>query len=492
MYALGGFTYNPDAETGQTFSIDLSTSWSIHSPVYTQLPSMVTGTQIPSALIDNEIWYVISGGTNSGAVGYEYNITSQSWRTLSPQLNITEKGRSAVYSPITRRVYVPNGSRRSLEPSVLLIYDYDSGSYFDVDMPPVISDIINYSSAWAPTIQSVLVFGGKLGNTWNTRNGLFAYSSVDGWENRITYGAIPPERAMACLVSAYSGSKMILFGGTTSGSDPLSNGVIYGDIYILDVATSTWTKGTNAPAALGGVYGHICAYSNDQLIVWGGYSVESTTNDAFVYNLKTSTWTDKFVSLKESQSDHSKPGQGGKNDHDDQNPKPNSVPIIAGAVGGAVALVAIVGFILYRRKSKSKPLSDSYQQPVHKPAEALPQAENLNYIEPQNLQVQQPLLDAQHSVPQPQPQSQFQPQYENQNQYQNQCQYQYQNQLVADSVVQSTLEVSPMPSEWSGNQLSLNNTNSGGPQTSIALTNSESSKPPVVHGPQLYPHNEFQ
>ncbi|KAF9414065.1 hypothetical protein BGZ76_004938, partial [Entomortierella beljakovae] len=64
--------------------------------------------------------------------------------------------------------------------------------------------------------------------------------------------------------------------------------------------------------------------------------------------------------------------------------------------------------------------------------------------------------------------------------------------VVADSVVQSTFEASPMPSERSGNQLSLNNTNSSSPQASIALTNSESSNPPVVHGPQLYPQNEFQ
>ncbi|KAF9427622.1 hypothetical protein BGZ76_002246 [Entomortierella beljakovae] len=476
MYVLGGYIYGTDTPAGQTFSLDLSTTWSIHNPIYTQLPSMVTGVLIPSTLIDNEIWYVIAGGRGAGGAVYEYNITSQNWQTLGSQSNITGAGMSAVYNPIARRVYIPNGSKQTTtDPYSILIYDYPTKAYYHSDMPPAMSNITNYSATWAPSIQSVLVFGGNIITTWDTNNELYAYHATNGWRNLVTRGAIPPKRTMACFVPAYSGSKMILFGGTTSGSDPSKNGVIYGDIYILDVDTLTWTQGTNAPAVVIGIYGHNCAYSNDQLIVWGGYPLQATTNDAFVYNLKTSTWTDNFVALKDSQSATTaatpKPTQGNQPDINENGGnsenyqgggKSSLIPIIAGVVGGFVLLVAIVGFIIYRRKSKKQ----THEEPEHKPIEHLPKA------------------------------PQFQPQYENKsepvhNPYSMSPEYASQpSSVVADSRIQSTYEVSPIPNEWSENRLSFNSTNTRNPQASTTKTDSVVGSSPVVQGPQLYYQND--
>ncbi|KAF9414066.1 hypothetical protein BGZ76_004939 [Entomortierella beljakovae] len=527
MYILGGYLNRTEVGTSQTFSIDLSTSWNTQNPIYTQLPSMVTDFRIPSALIDDEIWYVISGGR-----GYEYNIATQFWQALALQPTITEYGTAAAYNPITRRVYIPNANKQTTtDPHSILIYEYSTKSYFYNTMPAALVDINSFSVAWASSIQSVLLFGGNVYGTWNTRNDLYSYHATDGWKNLVTNGAIPPARTLGCFVPAYSGTKMILFGGFTGQTDQAASGTAFGDIHILDVVTLTWTKGVDIPASVGGIYSQVCAFSNDQLIVWGGYSSKLANTQTFVYNLKTMTWTDNFVSLKESQSSPTatagpKPSQGGQSgntkpdgsskDGQDGEDSKSLAPIIGGVVGGVVVIVAIVGFIFYRRKSKNA----THQQPIHKPVAPLPQSPNMNPVEPQMHQVQQPMQVFQ---PVTQPQQMFQPQYQYQNQNQNQLpisfnthpqpqvQYSayyvpaepaqvpysmsppahvYQPPVLSDVVIPTTYQASPMQSDWSGNNLSLH-TNASSPHASTSVTNPEpSTSPSAVNGPQLYHQND--
>lgn len=63
--------------------------------------------------------------------------------------------------------------------------------------------------------------------------------------------------------TAYNGTKMILFGGLTSG------GSAVGNLYILDVQSLTWNLTATAPSSQSR-YGMACSVSGDNFIIWGG------------------------------------------------------------------------------------------------------------------------------------------------------------------------------------------------------------------------------
>ncbi|KAG0020413.1 hypothetical protein BGZ80_004224, partial [Entomortierella chlamydospora] len=64
---------------------------------------------------------------------------------------------------------------------------------------------------------------------------------------------------MACLVPAYSGARMILYEGFATSATP-DRGHSFNDIFILDVATLTWTQG-NVSTIGSGRGSHACAVS---------------------------------------------------------------------------------------------------------------------------------------------------------------------------------------------------------------------------------------
>ncbi|KAF9121613.1 hypothetical protein BG015_005775, partial [Linnemannia schmuckeri] len=93
----------------------------------------------------------------------------------------------------------------------------------------------------------------------------------------------------------YSGAKMVLFGGDNGSGQSVSS------IYILDVASMTWTYGEPAPDARSDM---ACSVSGDNFIVWGGIRKTSSTESVgvsttpLIYNLKTRQWTEKFIRIE--------------------------------------------------------------------------------------------------------------------------------------------------------------------------------------------------
>ncbi|KAF9271224.1 hypothetical protein BGZ68_004006 [Mortierella alpina] len=161
-------------------------------------------------------------------------------------------------------------------------------------MEPRLVNVTVYSLAWAPMLNGFLLFGGW-GVTSNTTLGsLYTYSTHRGWAAFDATGDLPSARSESCLVPAYSGSKMVLFGGRGSWDETMPTGRALSDIYILDVATRIWTRGPNVGTG-GARIGHVCAVSGDYFISWGGMvDTNSPISDTVVYNLKTSTWTSRY------------------------------------------------------------------------------------------------------------------------------------------------------------------------------------------------------
>jgi len=163
-------------------------------------------------------------------------------------------------------------------------------------------------------------------------------------------GAIPPGRHGHCLVEAYNGTKMVLFGGVGKNNTALA------DIYILDMKTLTWTAGKSGQSFVGRACG-ACAVTNDMFVAWGGGIPTATSyaviasDQTVVYNLKMGNWQSSY-----SPSPVSSPPPQPSPTNSDGSSSSSSSPsgaLIGGIVGGLAVVGAIVGFFFYRRRRRN-------------------------------------------------------------------------------------------------------------------------------------------
>lgn len=159
-----------------------------------------------------------------------------------------------------------------------------------------------YSVAWSASHRKLFMIRGRTdggvgrGGFFDqlTHLHMFSYNDTDGWYNltRVARGEIPEPRQSACLVSAFRGSKMVLFGGYIRDKVRALH-----DIHILDVDTMLWTRGPDAPVKEQRAKA-ACAVSNDHLIAWGGElrmeDCYRPQNSTIVFNLKTNKWTSTY------------------------------------------------------------------------------------------------------------------------------------------------------------------------------------------------------
>ncbi|KAG0235414.1 hypothetical protein B0O80DRAFT_495152 [Mortierella sp. GBAus27b] len=356
MYILGGETSPGGVIQNQMFMIDLSTSWNTASPAYKHLPDGYGDSWIPSTLLgDKKSWFMISNRTM-----YICNLQTMTWTNLGTSSLIpSAHGLSAAANPETGRVYIPNGYSSILGGDAMLIYETSTRSVIAGDLQPYLRKLVNYSSAWAPTLKSFLLFAGNIAGTNATKNDLYAYSPDNGWRPLAPSGTIPPGRVHACLVPAYAGRRMVMFGGI--GNYPNRTDLIgppLTDLYILDVDSMTWTRGTDADPVAGPRYGISCAVSGDYLIVWGGLDTGVPGTDTMVYNMKTAAWTTEYVASPIQASTTSlyvaTPTSRGSGGGGSSNGLPSSV--VGGIVGGvgAVLVAAVAAFFVLSRRKRSK------------------------------------------------------------------------------------------------------------------------------------------
>jgi hypothetical protein len=329
LYVLGG-KLSDELPLSQMFLLDLSTSWSTSSPAFKKLPDGYGDYSMPNALTsDQQTWFILSNG-----IAYAYKFETSSWKTLTQDSDINKNhGNAAATDPETGLIYVPNGySDWWTGKKTMMIYSA-ADKTFDYDsMQPSLLNMYLYTATWSPDLKGMLIFGGVNFKTNITTNDLLFYHPSDGWRLLETKGDIPPPRRSHCFVPAYSGSKMVLFGGRSNPTaSSLESSPTLGDLYILDVPSLTWTRGSDADST-GARWGHACAMSNDYFVAWGGVSMPDAEvlNLTIVYNLKTASWTTEYVYSPP-------PNQADK----------KAIAIGCGAAGGVLLLVAVI--LIFRR-----------------------------------------------------------------------------------------------------------------------------------------------
>ncbi|KAG0025395.1 hypothetical protein BGZ81_007204 [Podila clonocystis] len=353
MFIQSGMTFA--GRTQQAFSIDLSKSWNVASPLYTKMKDGFFSVAMPNTLLaDGESWFLVANSTHSAT----YNVRTEAitYKASTMAFNISP-GLKAVADPANDNIIIPNGALTPASATALL---YGHSDTFTLTLALLDVPAYGYSIAWSASAKTAFVFGGQVGTSLSNFFGRWVNTGNYTWERISSTGLNPVGREMGCMVPAYNGAKLVLFGGrTTTGS--------LNDIWVYDVLASKWEEGSPGGPKRSRS-GHACAVSGDYLIVWGGVlmAIETPGDYTSLYNLVTNTWVDQYVPPVPPKATTTRPGTGPTLTSDGtssptattltpestpQSPRSSferiGIPIIAAAAG--VILVGLL-FLLYRWK----------------------------------------------------------------------------------------------------------------------------------------------
>ncbi|KAF9912734.1 hypothetical protein EC991_009470 [Linnemannia zychae] len=322
---------------------------------------------------DDSFWYSFYQ-----TIAYRFNIQMGTWDSTSSSVSISVKDYLPAFAdPATNQIYILNGYTLNGGIGGTVRFDLNKNEF---SYGPQTSTLTGgFTAVWSKKNSAAIISGGyTLGSKFerNPQKTIYTFKpnldDGDRIQNAMDSGESPPARFDHCMVEAYNGTKMILFGGTDD------TGRSFDDIYFLDVATLRWAKGTpGGPTAAR--YRASCAVTNDYFVVWGGVVSSSTStmtavsqNVTLVYNLVANQWVDSYspgpyVPPPPSPAVTTGTGTGtvigtvpgpnptGTDTDTGSNGTPGLRWIIGGGVGGLAVVGVIVGlFIFYRRQQSSK------------------------------------------------------------------------------------------------------------------------------------------
>ncbi|KAK3815049.1 MAG: hypothetical protein J3Q66DRAFT_370400 [Benniella sp.] len=274
--------------TTQTFMLDLSVSWNTSDPVFKELDSPRVEEEWRCSMANSgDELLVLSKGT-----GYLYNVKSASWTTFH---NTSFPIRHPVLAtdPETGIIYLPESyGDFSGENDILLAIDIKTRTINTTLNPIIDFDTYGYA-AWSALLKSMLVFpiGGYDAYIF-TPSKINTNKAKRGWDYfRTINPKLGPGKGVytwTCAVSAYGGSKMVLFGIDWFAPN------LQSAIIIFDVVKRTWKK-----TGAANFWSTACAVTDDQFIVWGGgYEKQSRpilTNSTRVFNMRTEKWVTSYI-----------------------------------------------------------------------------------------------------------------------------------------------------------------------------------------------------
>ncbi|KAG0061092.1 hypothetical protein BGZ89_011750 [Linnemannia elongata] len=283
------------SNTSQFYSLDLTQpTWNTLNPPWK--PLTYPATLVPLASTAGHSMSVAQD--NSGFTMWmasnlvaTYNIGSNSWGQIVPTPPATLfKGSNlqAATDPTSGLVYLPGAAGT---PNSMSVFSSSTGMSLSVPMPPtLVAAGAFYSFVWSKVRKTFIYYGGNAA----TPNPFFEFSPSAGkWTSMPIAGSvIPPFQMRSCMVSAYNGTKILLFGGNTDTTPSVDT------LYILDVPTMIWTQVDNSLDARSDM---ACSVSGDNFIVWGGYKrfpgnpFLPASATPLIYNMYLGKWTTTYT-----------------------------------------------------------------------------------------------------------------------------------------------------------------------------------------------------
>ncbi|KAG0221883.1 hypothetical protein BGW41_006433 [Actinomortierella wolfii] len=278
---------------------------------------------------------------------YKYSVDTDSWSHSLLRVDHPDyQGVNAVTDPSTGLVYLAAGYS-SINWSNLDVYDFAIDSIRTYKLPPaneVFEARSYYANVYSKTRSSILYFGGYSASFQTVENAVISeyVPSTQMWSTLKTTGTGPSTRADHCMAINDDGTKVIVYGGRLPSEPRYS-----GDIFILDLNTTSWTKGLAGPNRL---YAS-CVIAGDLFILWGGDDGEQTvgygaTLPPLIYNMTANRWVTKYVPPVFYRSN------SGDGTNVEKTTKSN-VGAIAGSIAAAVVVVAAIAILIFMRRRKA-------------------------------------------------------------------------------------------------------------------------------------------
>ncbi|KAF9137695.1 hypothetical protein BG015_002637 [Linnemannia schmuckeri] len=204
---------------------------------------------------DDNVWIMISNATESVL---RLERTVDIWSEVSFGANIVSKDRglAAATDPITGSIYIVNGGVKN-GAKKLFTYNNALNQYKEIGQTVPMDS--GFAGSWSVERERMYIHGGIQANVLQSVLYEFLPSNDAPLIQFVpTSGDAPTARQGHCMVSAYGGAKIIVFGGFGNGNTPL------GDIYILESNSTKWVKGTDGGASAARAH-TACAVTNDLL-----------------------------------------------------------------------------------------------------------------------------------------------------------------------------------------------------------------------------------
>ncbi|KAF9122804.1 hypothetical protein BGW39_009485 [Mortierella sp. 14UC] len=331
--------FNPEATNAQFFALDLTAPlWETSNPPWKYLTTptveqgpryrgkntmVMSSNQSLALLLDTNHPYIST-----------YNVESNSWSVRRGLPNSFAYGYNftAAMDPDSDVMFIGNGGSSNVSiADSMMVYDANTGFSWTQYMPKssqLPSWATGYSFVYCAARKSFLLFGGKSfslqGDVYNPD--LFEFQMIAyKWVRLNTEGPAPTQIYSHCMVPAYDGFKMVVFGGSVESDVQLD------DIYILDVPTMTWTKGSSPPVPLNRA-SMACTVGGDNFVAWGGYNAQKAIDGTpIIYNLKKNEWTTTYALISTEKSNMGR---------------------VIGGIVAAIVVAAGIGFLYYRRRKQ--------------------------------------------------------------------------------------------------------------------------------------------
>ncbi|KAG0254369.1 hypothetical protein BG011_005805 [Mortierella polycephala] len=365
--------------SNELFSIDITRSWSISSPAWTNLTIPLSGSIMPpmtsrhSATMSKDLtklYITAPTGDTSAPFLYTYDIQTGAW---SAQDAPPAKDAYLLTDTATGAIWYFGGTLNEFETNEIDRFLNGSWNTNIAVRDPLLggngsTSLMNKFSHGTAHIlgTKIYLFGGfSVTHNVNGINGTKSYQSFQSipWidistgtptiGNQLTLGPVPPPRQDHCSVLT-SSKRVIVFGGYDMNAR-----ATLADMWSLDLMTLTWQQ-IIAVNPMPPRFGHNCNLVGANMIVFGGRSsgylqVDVGYNkDIQVYDVMKASWQNTYVP-KEDLTPPSLPIGAEANDGPgvDRGDSGLSTGGIIGIVLAVVVLVAVIlGAVLYRKRRK--------------------------------------------------------------------------------------------------------------------------------------------
>jgi N-acetylneuraminic acid mutarotase len=293
MIVWGGYDLNHSFNTGGRYNPSTDT-WTATSTI--NAPSARSGHTAVWTGSEMVIW----GGTNGVAffnTGGRYNPSADSWTaTGTTNAPAGRWGHTAVWTGSEMIVWGGIGNGMLLNTGGRYDPSTDSWTATSTTNAPMQRE--DFTAVW--TGSEMIVWGGTVCCPTYLNTGGRYNPGTDSWTTTTTTNA-PAGRDLHTAV--WTGNQMIIWGGFSGGgSSGYPNYTYFNTGGKYDPNTDSWTASstTNAPS---GRDTHTAVWTDNEMIVWGGFGGTGYFNTGGRYNPSTDSWTATSTSNAPSARD---------------------------------------------------------------------------------------------------------------------------------------------------------------------------------------------